>query len=114
MKRQSRSLTVRTDGPLAWQAMAEVVIARLDIPPAVEAKIRQKENHWLTGDEVREAVLLARDAEARWVEDQKNGRRVMARGTTYAGRPVTAFMDPLNPNDENEGTFVLRTAMTIE
>ena len=38
----------------------------------------------------------------------------MARGSTHKGRPVIAYMDPQNPNDENEGTFVLRTAMTIE
>jgi hypothetical protein len=92
--------------------VASVYVAELIIPPTVEAKIRTKPNHNLTGTEVREAVLFAKDTQAGWVEDDKHGRRLMAKGTTYRGRPVIAYMDPLNPNDEEEGTFVLRTAMT--
>ena len=89
-----------------------VVIADLIISPEVEAKIRQKPNHRLTGQEVREAVVYAVDAQARWVEDERHGRRLMVRSSTYKGRPVIAYMIPQNPDDENEGTFVLLTAMT--
>lgn len=61
-----------------------MVIADLIIPPEVEAKIRSKPNHNLTGTEVREAVVYSADARAKWVDDPVNGRRVMARGSTYA------------------------------
>ena len=109
-----RSLSSRCPRTLPWRLVAgsRVVVAQLIIPPEVEAKIRRK--HSLTGQEVREAVIYARDAEARWTKDAEHGRRLMARGSTHKGRPVIAYMDPQNPNDENEGTFVLRTAMTIE
>jgi hypothetical protein len=109
------SLSRRHPRPLAWRFVAgsrAVVVAELIIPPEVEVKIRQKHN--LTGQEVREALLYARDAVAKWVEDDVYGRRLMVRGSTYLGRPVIAYMKPRNPDDENEGTFILRTAMTID
>jgi hypothetical protein len=92
--------------------VASVYVAELIIPAAVELKIGSKPNHNLTAVEVREAVIYARDSQAGWVEDEEHGRRLMVTGTTYAGRLVIAYMDPLNENDEEEGTFVLRTAMT--
>lgn len=94
--------------------MANVVIAELIIPAEVEAKIRQKPNHRLTGQEVREAVIYAADAQAKWVEDETHGLRVEARGSTYLNRPVIAYMVPQNPNDEDEGTFILTTAMATD
>ncbi len=114
LRRGRGPAAVLTGDPLAWRPMARsrVVIAELIIPPEVEAKIRQKPNHRLTGDEVREALIYARDAQAKWVEHKVHGRRVEARGTTYRGRPVIAYVDPLDPANEEEGTFVLRTAMT--
>jgi hypothetical protein len=92
--------------------VAKVVIAELIIPPEVEAKIRQKPNHNLTGVEVREAVIYSSDTRARWVEDAEHGRRLQVRGTTYRGRPVIAYMVPQSWDDEEEGTFILKTAMT--
>ncbi len=69
------------------------------------------EKHRLTAAEVREAVVYARDTATEWQEDQEHGRRLVARGTTYRGRAVIAYMTPLNPNDEEEGTFKLSTAI---
>jgi hypothetical protein len=90
--------------------VAGVVVAQLNISPHVEAKINSK--HDLTAAEVREAVLYARDAVAEWQEHPRHGLRLVARGTTYAGRPVIAYMTPVNVNDPNEGAFDLKTALT--
>jgi hypothetical protein len=108
------SLSSRCPRPLPWRLVAgsRVVVAQLIIPPEVEAKIRRK--HGLTGQEVREAVVYARDAAAKWLEDDEHGYRLAIRGSTYKGRPVIAYMDPQDPSDENEGAFILRTAMTLE
>jgi hypothetical protein len=90
--------------------VARVVVAQLNISPVVEDKINQK--HDLTAVEVREAVLYARDAAAEWQDHPQYGRRLVVRGTTYAGRPVIAYMTPLNQHDPDEGTFGLKTALT--
>ena len=102
--------------PIPWRSVvdAEVVVAELIILPHIEAKIKEKPNHQLTAVEVREAVIYAQGSTARWVEDEEHGRRLVVRGRTYRGRPVIAYMDPQNPNDPDEGTFVLRTALTVE
>lgn len=92
-------------------ARSRVVVAELKIDPSVEAKIRAKPNHKLTGAEVREAVLYAKDAQAEWQDDEEHGRRLVVRGTTYLGRTIIAYMVPVNENDEDEGTFRLKTAL---
>lgn len=80
------------------------------IDASVEAKIKQK--HDLTPVEVREAVVLAPDAEAVWDDDPTRGLRLVVAGTTYAGRQVIAYLVPLNENDPEEGTFKLKTALS--
>jgi len=90
--------------------VAGVVVAQLNISPYVEDKINKKHN--LTAAEVREAVLYARDAVAEWQEHPQYGLRLVVRGTTYAGRPVIAYLTRANEDDPDEGTFDLKTALT--
>lgn len=86
------------------------MVAVLIIDASVEAKIKQKHN--LTPAEVREAVVLAPDAEAAWDDDPKHGFRLVVAGRTYTGRQVIAYLVPLNQNDPEEGTFKLKTALS--
>jgi hypothetical protein len=97
--------------PLAWRLVARsrIVVADLIIDPSVEAKIRRK--HGLTGAEVKQAVVYAKDLQAEWQDDPERGRRLVVQGTTYLGRPFIAYMVPLNEHDEEEGTFKLKTAI---
>jgi len=89
---------------------SSVVVAVLIIDASVEAKIKEK--HKLTPAEVHEAVRLAPDAQAAWDDDPEHGRRLVVTGTTYMGRPVIAYLVPLNENDPEEGTFKLKTALS--
>ncbi|MFG1707156.1 hypothetical protein ACFLIM_28570 [Nonomuraea sp. M3C6] len=89
-------------------AVDRVYIAEVIIPPEKEEKIRKK--HDCTGDDVREALIYGMDVVAEWVDDDIHGERVEAKAVFWNGRPFVAYLDPRNPNDPNEGTFVLRTA----
>jgi hypothetical protein len=90
--------------------MTRIDVAVLIIDPSVEAKIRAK-NPPLTGDEVREVVLYDRKAQAAWDDDEERGLRLEVRGETYAGRWLIAYLMPVNEDDPEEGTFVLKTAI---
>jgi hypothetical protein len=74
------------------------------IDPIREDKIRKK--HRITGDDVREAVVLT-SVEAYWDDSDEHGRRLYVFGTTGAGREVFAVLDPV---DEADGVWQLRTA----
>lgn len=108
----ARRQSVARSTPLAcgFVPSSSVVVAVLIIDASVEAKIKQKHN--LTPVEVREAVVLAPDAETAWDEDPTHGLRLVVGGTTYTGRPVIAYLVPLNENDPEEGTFKLKTALS--
>lgn len=82
-----------------------VWISVLVIPPEVEAKLREK--HALTGDEVREAILLGAHTRAQWNDHPQYGRRLLVRGTTAAGRPLLATLLPI---DETDGRWECKTA----
>lgn len=82
-------------------------IAEVRISPAMEAKIRQK--HGVTGDEVREAVILTPLERARWHEHPQRGWRLLVTGTTYAGRRLNLVLYPV---DAEDGTWSLGTAMS--
>lgn len=100
--------------PLACHPMAKsrLVIAVLIIDASIEAKIKEKHN--LTPAEVREAVLLDPDVQAEWLppDEEHPRRRLKVAGTTYLARLVIAYLLPANEYDENEGTFVLMTALS--
>lgn len=82
-----------------------IYIGYVDVPPAIEDKIRKKHN--LTGDEVREAMQWPAAARAAWEEHPVHGRRVIASGHTYSGRPILAWLQPV---DVSDGTWRLRSA----
>jgi hypothetical protein len=107
---RSRSATRYTPLACGFVPSSSVVVAVLIIDASVEAKIKQKHN--LTPTEVREAIVLAPNAQAVWDGDPKHGRRLVVSGTTYTGRPVIAYLVPLNENDPEEGTFKLKTALS--
>jgi hypothetical protein len=96
---------------MAGELRSKVVVATLIIDPQIEAKIREK--HKLTAAEVKEAVIYARDAQAEWEDHPDYGRRLVVQGTTYRGRPVIAYLVPLDESDEEEGGFRLRTALSL-
>jgi hypothetical protein len=90
--------------------VTRIVIAEILCDDAIVAKIRDKHPP-LTFVAVRQALIYGKHVEARWEEHPEHGRRVVARGTTYAGTSFVAYLSPLNENDPEEGTFKLKTAI---
>jgi hypothetical protein len=86
-----------------------VYIAEIRIAAAIDRKIRTK--HHVTPEEVREALVLRRDVEARWEKHPVHGERVVALGRTYAHRLILAALYPI---DENDGVWSLMTARSPE
>lgn len=83
---------------------AGVYIAAVEIDPSCEYKIRNK--HGITGDEVREAIVLTA-VRAYWEDSEIHGLRLLVTGDTGDGRGVFAVLQPLDPTD---GAWRLRTA----
>jgi hypothetical protein len=90
--------------------VARIIIAEVVADDAIKEKIRDKHPP-LTFETVRQALIYAKDVYPAWDEDEKHGRRVMVEAKTYGGTRFTAYMDPLNENDPDEGTWKLRTAI---
>lgn len=80
-------------------------MARLDIPPGVEDKIRTKHN--LTGDEVRAAVIFRNDVRFREDVHEDYGHRILALTATRQGKTIIAVMYVVNAE---EGIYRLGTA----
>lgn len=80
-------------------------MARLDIPPSIEDKIRTKHN--LTGDEVRAALVFQRDARFAERDHEVYGRRILAMATTRSGKPFIAWLYAVRAE---EGIYRLATA----
>ena len=80
--------------------------AVLIIDPTIEQKLRIA--HDLTGDQVREAVLLGGHTEARWDVDENHGERWIVRGQTYEGIEIVAYVLPTDADDD---VYVLKTAL---
>jgi len=95
---------------LASAAVARVIIAEVVADDAIKEKIRDKHPP-LKFETVRQALIYAKDVHPAWVEDEQHGRRVMAEARTYGGIRFVAYMDPLNEDDPEEGTWKLRTAI---
>jgi hypothetical protein len=87
-----------------------VDIARLIIDPSVEVKIRAKHAP-LAAEDVRSALVYGRDIDVRWDDEETHGLRLIAHARTYDGVEFVAYLMPLNENDPEEGTFVLKTAI---
>jgi hypothetical protein len=90
--------------------VAKVDVAVLIIDESIEAKINAKIPP-LTGAEVREVAIYARDARTNWSPHPVHGLRLVVQGRTYRGRLIIAYLMPLNEHDPEEGTFKLKTAM---
>lgn len=90
--------------------MPDISIAVVIIDPSVEEKIRTKHAP-LTGEDVQQALVYARDVEAGWEDDPEHGTRVVAHASTYSGIEFVAYLIPANEGDPEEGTFVLKTAI---
>lgn len=85
-----------------------VWIARIVFDPEVAAKLRSK--HSVDTWEVEEACTLGAHREARWHTHPVYGRRLLVRGTTYAGSTILAYLKPI---DERDGTWECRTARRL-
>jgi hypothetical protein len=84
-----------------------VYIAVVEIDSSCEYKIRNK--HGITGDEVREAIILT-PVSAYWEDSAVHGLRLLVTGSTRDRREVFAVLQPLDPTD---GAWALRTARWI-
>jgi hypothetical protein len=62
-------------------------IAEVLFRPNVAAKIRSK--HHVSPAEVREAVCFGAERDARWHVHPKYGERLLVRGETYEGIPIS-------------------------
>jgi hypothetical protein len=87
-----------------------VPVAQVIIDASIVAKLQSKHNP-LTADEVREALVYGRYSSSGWDDDEVHGLRLVVTTTTLGGVEFTAYLMPLNPNDPEEGTFVLKTAI---
>jgi hypothetical protein len=85
-----------------------IYIADIRIALSVELKIKEK--HGVTPEEVREALILRREAQARWEDHPVHGRRVVAVGWTYAQRMIIASLYPI---DQHDGVWSLMTARGV-
>lgn len=83
-------------------------IAVLIFTPEVSAKIQAKHN--LTEDEVRQAVCFGGHREARWHDHPDYGLRLVVKGETADGRPLMAYLHPV---DRTDGTWECRTAIRL-
>lgn len=82
-----------------------VSIVIVEISERVARKIR--ENHQVTPEEVREAVVMTRLDRSGWDFDDERGWRLLASGTTYWGRELNAVLYPA----DDDGRWRLGTAM---
>jgi hypothetical protein len=57
------------------------------------------------------ALIYSRGVRVRWIEDEEHGRRLAAWASTVRGPQFVAYLSPVNENDPEEGTFMLRTAI---
>lgn len=73
----------------------------------VEAEMKVRQLHDVTGDEVREAVCWGKDEGQAWHDHPGYGRRLVVKGTTYDGRPLIAY---LRPYGTEQGDWELLTA----
>lgn len=83
-----------------------VWIAEILIDAEHEAKLRER--RFVTSDEVREAVVPDSYEEARWEDHPQHGRRLLVIGRTYAGKRLKVVLEPV---DQTDGVWLLRTAM---
>ena len=81
----------------------------IHIRPEIEGKIRTK--HHLTGDEVRSTFVMQPDVSGAWEDHPTYGRRYVAIGLSYEGRPVIAWFFEL---DGAEGVWDLGTARYVD
>lgn len=81
-------------------------IGDIRFAPEIERKIRKR---GLTPDQVRVAVALGADEDLRWDEDERYGRRLVARGYDLQG-PLVAYLRPL---DETDGLWECLTAWRL-
>lgn len=75
------------------------------VDPGVERKINKK--HQLTVADVREAFQWPARAQGFWEDHERHGLRYVIKGTNSAGRVILGALQPV---DETDGTWALRTA----
>jgi hypothetical protein len=83
-----------------------VYIAVVNASQNVLANIYEK--HQITYDEVKEAVVLQSNLDARWVSDTRRGLRLYVKARTFSGRSLNVVLYPI---DQVEGMWGLATAM---
>jgi hypothetical protein len=70
-----------------------VYIAVVNASQNVLAKINEK--HQITYDEVKEAVVLQSNLDARWVSDTRRGLRLYVKARTFSGRSLNVVLYPI-------------------
>lgn len=83
-------------------------VAEIRIAEDVEAKIGTKHN--LNGDQIRDAVLLGAEEEARWHNHPIYGRRLLLIGTDSGGTRILVYMRPV---DQADGIWECLTAWKV-
>lgn len=86
----------------------DIAVVIFDSPVAEKIAIKHAP---LTAEDVRSALVYAREVSTRWDDHEVYGRRLVARATTYGGVEFVAYLKPTNPDDPEEGTFDLKTAI---
>jgi len=84
-------------------------IGQVIISPEVEAKLRTA--HYLTGDQIRQAVCWGAHDRAAWDNDSVYGERLVVTGSTDETGPLIAYLRPV---DESDGTWECLTAWRID
>lgn len=84
----------------------------IEADPSIETKINTKHN--CTLEEVRQALQYPAKARAGWEEDPEHGLRVVALGTTGAGRLLIGWLLPIPPWDENSDTWVIKSSRWVD
>jgi hypothetical protein len=82
-----------------------VWIADVRFAPEIATELREK--HDVTPDEVREAICFGRHERLAWHTHVTYGRRLVAAGSTSAGRRLIVYLRPL---DVSDGTWECLTA----
>ncbi len=82
-----------------------VYIGQILIDDTVLSKIHDKHN--LTFEDVTTALQYPAKARAAWEDHPTHGLRVVAYGTSWAGRAILGWLEAV---DETDGTWRLRSA----
>lgn len=93
-------------GPIdVLQSVVHLAVYELQWDEAIQEKLWTK--HRVLGREVGDVVFDDPEADFRWREHRRHGRRLLVKGRTRSGRRLIVILDPI---DLDEGVWRCRTA----